>query len=173
MPPPSDADLTTMLMQVAHAIDMVNHLPDPDRWTADQLDSFVAEGNELRLLQHAARESWAMNARLLSQFFVGDKHGLDAKDYLQSWRVDESAVLGTWRSVSSEHVAHLSPRRALDPVRPLSADERRQVVDAVNREANRFATALDDAEDRDWGRTMRSYLAGLGLLAGGAPPAVR
>lgn len=88
-------------------------------------------------------------------------------------RVDESAVLGTWRSVSSEHVAHLSPRRALDPVRPLAADARRQVVDAVNREANRFATALDGAEDRDWGRTMRSYLAGLGLLVGGAPPAVR
>jgi hypothetical protein len=173
MPPPSDADLTTMLMQVAHAIDMVNHLPDPGRWTADQLDSFVVDGNELRLLQHAARESWAMNARLLSQFFLGDKHGLDAKDYLPSWQVDESAVLGTWRSVSSEHVAHLSPRRALDPVRPLSADERRQVVDAVNREANRFATALDHAGDRDWAWTMRGYLAGLGLLVGGAPPTVR
>lgn len=161
-----------MLRQVAHAIDMVNHLPDPDRWTAGPLDSFLAGENELRLLQHAARESWAMNARLLSQFFLGDKHGLDAKNYLPSWQVDESA-LGTWRSVSSEHVAHLSPRRALDPVRPISADERRQVVDAVNREANRFATLLDHAGDRDWAWTMRGYLAGLGLLVGGAPPTVR
>lgn len=162
-----------MLMQVAHAIDMVNHLPDPDRWTTDELDGFPGDENELRLLQHAARESWAINARLLSQFFLGDKHGLHAKDYLPPWQGHESAVLKTWRSVSNEHVAHFSPRRALDPVRPLLADERRQVVVAVNREANRFATALDQVGDRDWGWTMKSYLAGLGLLVGGAPPSVR
>jgi hypothetical protein len=28
-----------MLMQIAHVIDMINHLPDPDGWTVDQFDS--------------------------------------------------------------------------------------------------------------------------------------
>ncbi len=87
----------------------------------------------------------------LSQFFPGRQARTRRSCLPAVPRVDESAVLGTWRSVSSEHVAHLSPRRALDAVRPLSADERRQVVDAVNREASRFAIALDDAEDLDKG----------------------
>jgi hypothetical protein len=170
MPTPRTDDLATMLMQIAHAVDMVNHLPDPDAWTDDQLDAFPVEGNELRLLRHAARESWAINARLLSQFFLGDKHGLDARSYLPSWTGRESAVLETWKSVSSEHVAHFSPRRVMDPVRQLPAVERRQVLDAINREANRFACKLDEVEMNDWGAKMRRYLAGLRLDGAGPDP---
>lgn len=109
---PSSDDLSSLVMQVAHAFDMVNHLPDPDGWNADPFADNSIDSNQLRLLTHAARESWAINARLLSQFFLGDKHGIDATDYLPDWAGHEAPVLGAWRSVASEHVAHLSPRRS-------------------------------------------------------------
>ena len=50
----SPDDLAEMLMQVAHAIDMINHLPDPGSWTDEQLDEFPISVDELRLLKHAA-----------------------------------------------------------------------------------------------------------------------
>jgi len=51
----SPDDLAEMLMQVAHAIDMINHLPDPGSWTDEQLDKFLISVDELRLLKHAAK----------------------------------------------------------------------------------------------------------------------
>lgn len=160
---PSSDDLSSLVMQVAHAFDMVNHLPDPDGWNADPFADNSIDSNQLRLLTHAARESWAINARLLSQFFLGDKHGIDATDYLPDWAGHEAPVLGAWRSVASEHVAHLSPRRARDPVRALHTGERQQVKDAINREAFRFASELNRADAHGWGRAMTDFLAGLHL----------
>jgi hypothetical protein len=153
-----------MLMQIAHAIDMVNHLPDPRDWPTDHT-AFAVSENELRLLRHAARESWSINARLLSQFFLGDRNGIGARDYLPGWKPQERDVLGPWMSTASEHVAHFSPSRALDPVRELSADERTQVTGAINREARRFAHELTGLGDQLWAQKMSGYLVDFGLLA--------
>ena len=157
-------DLAEMLMQVAHAIDMVNHLPDPASWTDEQLASFPITGNELRLLRHGANESWAINARLLAQFFLGDRHGLDARNFLDSWTGEAEDELGGWRSTASEHVAHFSPRRLLDPVRAITPDERHKVASAINAEAGRFCNELlATTATSDLSRRMAEFLAGLGV----------
>ncbi|HMS13663.1 MAG TPA: hypothetical protein PKD80_11215 [Microthrixaceae bacterium] len=159
----SPDDLAEMLMQVAHAIDMINHLPDPGSWTDEQLDKFPISVDELRLLKHAANESWAINARLLAQFFLGDKHGLDAKTFLESWQ-SSGSDLAEWRTTASEHLAHFSPRRLSDPVRTLTPGERLDVALAVNAEANRFARELEtNVGTEDLGRAMAGYLADVGL----------
>jgi hypothetical protein len=163
----SPKDLAEMLMQIAHAIDMVNHLPDTASWTDEQLASFPITDNELRLLKHAASESWAMNARLLAQFFLGDRHGLDARSFLDSWTGAAKDELGGWRSTASEHVAHFSPRRLLDPVRTITPDERHKVAAAINAEAGRFcAELLATTETSVLGVRMAEFLAGLGLRSG-------
>lgn len=157
-------DLAEMLMQIAHAIDMVNHLPDPASWTDEQLASFPITGNELRLLRHGANESWAINARLLAQFFLGDRHGLDARSFLDSWKGAAKDELGEWRSTASEHVTHFSPRRLFDPVRAITPDERHTVAAAINAEADRFCNELlATSETSDLGLRMAEFLAGLGL----------
>lgn len=153
-----------MLMQIAHAIDMVSHLPDPGSWTNEQLASFPISDTERRLLKHAANESWAINARLLAQFFLGDRHGLDARNFLDSWAGEREGELGAWRSTASEHVAHFSTRRLLDPVRAITPDDRHKVVAAINAEASSFCNELlATTETSDLGRRMAEFLAGLGL----------
>ena len=162
----SPDDLAEMLMQVAHAIDMINHLPDPAGWADEQLEALPIAGDELRLLKHAARESWAINARLLAQFFLGDKHGVDAKNFLEFWQ-SSAGDLAEWRTTASEHLAHLSPRRLSDPVRTLTSGERLDIAQAVNAEANRFARELaTNVGTEHLGRAMADYLAGLGLRTG-------
>ncbi|MBX7068871.1 MAG: hypothetical protein K1X38_05765 [Microthrixaceae bacterium] len=160
-------DLVEMLMQIAHAIDMVNHLPDPASWTDEQLASFPIADNELRLLKHGANESCAINARLLAQFFLGDRHGLDARSFLDSWTGEAEDELGGWRSTASEHVAHFSPRRLSDPARAITPDERRKVAAAINAESNRFCNELlATTETSDLGVRLAEFLVGLGLRSG-------
>lgn len=119
-------------------------------------------GNDLRLLRHAARESWAINARLLSQFILGDNKGEDARSYLPNWQ-SHDPVLKAWKSAASEHVAHLSRRRAQSPVREVSAEERRQVTAAVNEELLRFTGDLRTNGFGDWADTLAGLLAGIGV----------
>ena len=142
---------------------MLNHLPilGNDDTVGDLTD------DDLRLLRHAARESWAINARLLSQFILGDSKGEDARSYLPNWRSDD-LVLKEWRSVASEHVAHLSPRRAQSPVREVSGEERRQVTAALNGELLRFSGDLRTSGFGDWADTLAELLAGIGVEPGGA-----
>jgi hypothetical protein len=163
VPPASAADLTVLLTQVAHAADMLNNLPVLGN--DDTVDDLTDD--ELRLLRHAARESWAINARLLSQFILGDSKGEDARSYMPNWR-SHDPVLKEWRSVASEHVAHLSPRRAQSPVREVSAEERRRVTTALNRELLRFTGDMRTSGFRDWADTLAELLAGIGVGPGGA-----
>ena len=158
---PSHATLTVLLTQVAHAADMLNNLPILA--IGDTVSDLTKD--ELRLLRHAERESWAINARLLSQFVLGDKNGEDARSYVPNWRSD-NPVLKKWKSVASEHVAHLSPRRALSPVREVTADERHDVVTAINRELLRFTCELRTGGLPDFADTLAELLAGIGVNPG-------
>lgn len=67
MPTTSPEDLAEIRTQIAHAVDMVNHLPDPASCMDKPLAFFPITDHELRLLNNGANQSWAINARLLAQ----------------------------------------------------------------------------------------------------------
>lgn len=161
-------DLDELLMQLAHALDMVNNLPAG----SDLVDGYRAalgvDRNELRLIGHAVRESWASNVRLLGWFFALDKttKAVDARSYLgDGWTRTTDSVLLRWLGIASEHVAHVGEARVREPLLVVTAPDRRQLIDSVNSEANRFLRGLQRLPSRRWANTWTGYLDGLGLLA--------
>ncbi len=155
---PTPEQLKAYLMQVGHALNLVCELPE-----------WIDRAPLPKHLRHAAAESFAMNCRVLGEFFrsTGRRPDVRASDYCDwTWnRANQPEGMGL---LGDKHVAHMTAVRVTDPLVHQTYGERSDLRDALIGTARAFAEAIHDA---DASAVMVRYVGHAESLASWPPPA--
>lgn len=144
-------------MQVGHALNLVCELPE-----------WLERAPLAKHLRHAAAESFAMNCRVLAEFFwntAGYRSDIRAETYCGTgWSPGGEPT--NLKTPGDKHVAHMTAARVDDPLVDSTSDGRAKIRDELLNAADGFAQAIQDQECET---TMTGYVKHARTLAGWPP----